>query len=191
MRTLTRRDVLHAFVFMESIGLVTPARDMDEAAVEASAAGWLSILGDLTPDEFERAIVLYARSGARWWPAAGELLRFVPRLQGPAEGEADAAWGELLQLIRRYGIYTPPPDEPSPAARWTPHDLAVYRRIEPGVRALGGWQQACQMDLTNAAADRASFRSALTGARREEGHRQIAARPSLRLIHDADAGQDA
>lgn len=96
--------MLRAFVVMEDLGLVLPARDLDEETVQRSARAWASVLSDLTPDELEEAVVRYVRSGVRWWPAAGELLRFVPRLQGPAEGEADLAWGELLALIRRFPI---------------------------------------------------------------------------------------
>lgn len=180
-RIVTVRDVLEAFTAMADLGLVSPHRDVPKAVVERAARTWAVLLGDITAQELQRAVIAYARSGNRWWPAAGELLKHVQRLQGPPPGDGDVAWGELLRLIRRYGFYAPPKLEGE--CQWSGEDIAAYRRIEPGVRAIGGWSECCRIDLSNCAADRASFRSAL-GGHAEVAHRRAltGGGVSLRLL---------
>lgn len=186
-RQVTERDVLEAFTAMADLGLVSPHRDVPEAAVRRAARTWAVLLGDITAAELQRAVIAYARSGNRWWPAAGELLKFVPRLQGPAPGEADAAWGEMLGLIRRHGFYDPPR---ASECSWPAEDMATFRRIEAGVEALGGWSVCCQIDLSNCAAERASFRSALTGhAVREQRKALTGSSPALRLLPSYGEGR--
>lgn len=185
---LRDRDIIEIFGTMELLGIVMPKSFVDRPTVAAAARAWASVLSDVDVDELREAMVVFARNGSKFFPSPGELLKLVPRFAAANVGDADEDWGELMRLLRRYGWPNPPTRDGAVNEGWRPEDLAVARRIERGIAALGGWQACCKLETDDLAAARASFRSVMRGvAEQDRNARLLGEGPGLRLL---DGGRD-
>ena len=67
-------------------------------------------LSDLPPAELNAAM-LYLLRTSKYWPTVAEIIEAVKilreRVQGTALPSAADAWGEVIELVRRRGVYEP------------------------------------------------------------------------------------
>lgn len=170
-----------AFEILGSAGLQPPegVRKDIGRAVQTYAL----VLGDLTDTELIGAAAAYVRSGARFWPSAGELLARVPR----SDDAGEVAWGEAwahLEHVRR----TTPGGCAYGVPVWYHADPAVDTAIRAGLGAIGGWQAYGLLEPDTEGTARAHFRDAYQAAQgRAKRDRDDAG--TRRVLAQAGVGQ--
>jgi len=172
-----------AFAALEAAGSKPPASHATDEGLDLAIRVWVGILGDLEAAELLAAVVRYLRGpDCRWFPPPGVLLDLVPGRR--LLDDSDASFGEVLELVRRYGRGNPP----TPATRleakrehqreaWAldAEDLDRDQALHDGIGSCGGWRGLCDMTQAQLGANRAAFRSAYRGTReRFHGERDTA-----------------
>jgi hypothetical protein len=140
------------FRLLSSAGLRMPPEV--EADPHAAITTYAIVLGDVAPRACVAAAVAYIRSGARFWPAAGELLAQVPEsCEGLSWGEAWALLSETARRTPGGTAYGSPPDR-------FHHDPATDAGLRAGLQALGGWRAFGMLREGDEGTARAHFRAA-------------------------------
>lgn len=175
---MTVDDIGVVFRIMSNGGSKMPYKN-DDQLLEAMRV-WAQLLAGVDPQSLGEAAVQYMLTEkSHYWPSTGELYALLPT--APEAIDADGRWGEVMQMVQRYGSYSPPR---SPGSVTSPHDPEDWTVDEPtwrGISACGGWRTLCSTPHNSMAPQRAAFRSAYSSAlgRERRQLRQHAARALL------------
>jgi hypothetical protein len=151
----------------------------DDQLLEAMRV-WAQLLAGVDPGSLAEAAVQYMLTGkSHFWPSTGELYALLPT--APEAIDADGRWGEVMELVSRYGHYTPPKSPGATTDPDNPDDWTVDEPTWRGISACGGWRTLCATPRDSMAPQRAAFRSAYSSAlgRERRQLRQHAARALL------------
>ena len=148
----------------------------DEGMPAERLAAYTLVLGDLDGQVLQAAVA-QCLATCRFFPKPAEIRQtaFDLRARGEALPDAMAAWGQVVEEIRRSGSYGPPHFE---------HEM-----ITDAVRHVGGWRYLCLSE--NVSADRARFVEAYTDLRqRHEAEVRMvpAVREQLQLVAERLGG---
>lgn len=200
-----RAAVLEFWQALEAAGYQRPpslrgqgkAADERLALIDRSLGVWVALTQDAAPRELLAAGLLWLRQDRKgFWPTPGQVLQILQDARKLETLDGDAAWGEVLRAIRRYGTRARPVRSPmdleEALAEWAARgntdrswsdskpfllheDPTTAAALFAGVEALGGWGRACKTSEDTAMADRASFRAAYrTAIERLRARRDVA-----------------
>lgn len=165
----TEPGIIGCFSVLRQAGCRVPSAMESPAGLAQTARVWAQVLPDVSDDELGALTLAWLRGPeAQWWPMPGQLLELRRRALAPVADDADTAWGLLVAAIGRHGRYAPPTPSGHAGGRgswWLHLEPRTCAALDAGLRALGGWWDACSIDPHDAAA-RASFRAAYTAALR-------------------------
>jgi len=128
---------------------------------------WATILADVTYDEAEQAMIGYARSGAAFPPAPGQLAERALDERARRAGTRPPDLDQALSEVRHY-VTTKGSRRGQPPAEWS------HTVVAEAVRAIG-WGELCEGGDTT----RAHFRAAYESARARWTLSQTDNRPTL------------
>jgi hypothetical protein len=101
--------------------------DPNRAVSDVKLSFYFHVLGDLTIEEIGEAVFNMARTKTcHTFPTPGEIREALP---GKAKGCAEKAFTDLIDAIRRVGVYRIP--------------LFEDEVLIATIRALGGWEAVC------------------------------------------------
>lgn len=109
-------------------------------------------LCDLTREQLAAAVATHIRTAtSAFLPMPGVLRKLAVEHSAGEPLDADSAWGNLLRLVREFGVYQ------SEQAQAAMDEATRY-----AVAACGGFLECCEISEDNKAAYRKSFRDAYT-----------------------------
>jgi len=93
--------VAKALALMASFKKGKPA----DAITKEYCAGYLAILGEVTPEEVEAAATRCLRASSTWFPEPGEFLDYVAeaRVSGDIESSGQKAWMKFRKALQSIG----------------------------------------------------------------------------------------
>lgn len=101
------------------------------------SADWMGILGDMSDQDLDAAVVAYLRAPSPFWPTPGQLLALTPQKQLAAIDDAEEAWEHVCAITARNAYAEPPTGALDRSDRQRDAALQTALRSIGGAKGLG------------------------------------------------------